>query len=269
MFIAVITGQFIEIITLFGIVIIHELGHVFAAISYGWKVEEIELLPFGGVAKINQTMDSIWAEMIVAVAGPFQNLMMIIVAYTFQEFAMWSDNWTTFFIQANIWIGLFNLLPVSPLDGYKVLKGFLFLLFSYRKAVMVSIFISIVVIIFFLIWASGLLYGMKVNINGMILLLFFIYNNWIEIKQAPYQFWRFLFSKLDNKPKRNIKAVPLIVHQDTLIIHALRLLSKERYHLFYLMSNEGDIIKVLPEERVLKTLFNEKELYQPIQILAI
>ncbi|WP_339059915.1 M50 family metallopeptidase [Tepidibacillus marianensis] len=91
------TGQFIEIITLFGVVMIHELGHVFTAKSYGWKIIEIQLLPFGGMAKVEQPNDSRLEEFVVALAGPLQNLMMILVTLGFQRLQLWSNEWATFF----------------------------------------------------------------------------------------------------------------------------------------------------------------------------
>lgn len=52
--ISVLTGYFIETVTLFGIVFIHEMGHVVAAKSFGWRVKEVQLLPFGGVAVVEE-----------------------------------------------------------------------------------------------------------------------------------------------------------------------------------------------------------------------
>jgi len=65
------SGYFLEVVTLFGLILIHELGHVSVARHFGWRMTEIELLPFGGVAKTDE-----WGtvpakeEMLVAIAGP-------------------------------------------------------------------------------------------------------------------------------------------------------------------------------------------------------
>lgn len=78
---AVWTGYFIEIITLFVLVLIHELGHAAAAGAFGWRVDSIELLPFGGVVKTDEwgTVPS-REEMTVALAGPFQHILMILIS---------------------------------------------------------------------------------------------------------------------------------------------------------------------------------------------
>lgn len=261
---SIFTGQFIEIITLFAVVIIHELGHVFAAKSYGWRILEVQLLPFGGMAKVEQKNDSIWEELIVAVSGPLQNLIMIAIAILFQQFNLWSNEWTTFFIEANLLIGLFNLLPISPLDGSKILKSLFYLLLPYKRATKASIFVSIILTILLLILFSGYFWGYKLNFNGLILSLFFIYNNFLEVKQLHYVFWHFLLKKLNLKPKRNIKATPIIVQQDITLIDALNLLYKGKYHFFYLLSNEGEIVKIIPEEKLIRSVLEQKELNKPI-----
>lgn len=265
---AIVTGQFFEIISLFAVVMIHELGHLFAAKSYGWKLIEIELLPFGGVARVEQKNDSIWEEFIVAIAGPLQNAILIFIAIGFKKLNLWSDEWTTFFIQANTIIGLFNLIPISPLDGNKILKALLFLFLPFKKAIMASIFISIVVMLFFIIWASGILINTKVNINGIILGIFFIYSNVIDIKQSPYLFWTFILKKA-NRKTRNTAALQVIVSDDLSIIKALNLLRRERYHLFYILSPEGKIKKIIPEERLLMVALTGTNLNDPISFINI
>ena len=42
-------GRFLEIVTLFAVVLIHEIGHSAAAKAFGWKIREVMLTPFGGV----------------------------------------------------------------------------------------------------------------------------------------------------------------------------------------------------------------------------
>ena len=74
------TGYFLEAITLFGIVLIHELGHLTAAKGFGWRVQEVQLLPFGGVLIVDELgTTSTREELIVALAGPLQHVWMILV----------------------------------------------------------------------------------------------------------------------------------------------------------------------------------------------
>ncbi len=73
--IAIMTAQFQTLLLLFWIVLWHELGHVVAAHMFSWRVKRILLLPFGGVAEMDEHGNRPFhEELIVTLAGPFQHI---------------------------------------------------------------------------------------------------------------------------------------------------------------------------------------------------
>jgi Zn-dependent protease len=48
-------------------------------------------------------------------------------------------------MRANIWWGIFNLLPVSPLDGGQAVRNFLRMFLSERTAFVIAVWLGIIV----------------------------------------------------------------------------------------------------------------------------
>ena len=68
--ITIITGNFKDFTLVTLIIIIHELGHISAAIYYKWNIEKIIILPFGGITIFNEYLNRpIKEELIIALAG--------------------------------------------------------------------------------------------------------------------------------------------------------------------------------------------------------
>jgi Zn-dependent protease/CBS domain-containing protein len=130
---------------IFGSVVLHELGHALVARGSGIPAKGIILLPIGGITILDEAHaipDPInaWKRDIrIAVAGPIVNLViaglaaLILLAAIpgFQLMArplMHSSALLRSIVWANIYLGLFNLLPAYPMDGGRALRA----LFSRR-----------------------------------------------------------------------------------------------------------------------------------------
>src|SRR5680860_530402 len=65
----------------FTLVLLHELGHGLMARQFHLRVRDVTLLPFGGVAHIEQMPSSPRKEALVALAGPLTNLAVAVVTF--------------------------------------------------------------------------------------------------------------------------------------------------------------------------------------------
>ena len=74
------------VIMVFGSVVLHELGHAFAASRFGIKTRSITLLPIGGLARLDSLPEKPKEELIVAIAGPIVNVLLALFIFPFLHF---------------------------------------------------------------------------------------------------------------------------------------------------------------------------------------
>lgn len=109
---------------LFALVFGHEICHSLAARAMGIEVTEIELAPFGGVARVASDIElRPVAEIVVALAGPAFNVLLVLLATFVDHFLLLCPAYLASFIGANLLLAGFNLLPALPLDGGRVLRA--------------------------------------------------------------------------------------------------------------------------------------------------
>jgi len=131
-------------------VTLHELCHSLQARHFGVKVEEIILLPIGGVAAMRSIPEKPSEEFKISIAGPLFNITFALVLFLPAYYLLGPENlfhpgietWPKTFAYA-FWINpilaLFNLLPAFPMDGGRVLRSFLARRMEYGKATRIAV----------------------------------------------------------------------------------------------------------------------------------
>ncbi len=136
------------ILALFGCVVLHELGHAFAARAFGIQTRDITLLPIGGVARLERMPEDPWQEFIVALAGPFVNVLIAAILFVglfvtgslgaLDDLIATSGSFLMRLMFVNIVLVVFNLIPAFPMDGGRVLRAILASQMDYAKATRIA-----------------------------------------------------------------------------------------------------------------------------------
>jgi len=176
-----ITGNFKGFFIFSIIILIHELGHIIPALYYKWKIEKVILLPFGALTlfkeKINRPLKE---EFIILMSGP---LIQIVFTYLLLQIHYDIDiqNYSNLIL-------FFNLLPIYPLDGSKLLNIILNKITNFKKSHLLTIYISFLTIFFLFI-------KVKTNLIFILIIIFIINKVIEELKNHKNLFNLFLLER--------------------------------------------------------------------------
>lgn len=159
-----LTGQ----IEIYGILmffaLLHEIGHLVAGILLKFKPQSLKIFPLGlcisfstfpkdyNYKVMNGNLLKI-KEMIIAISGPLTNLIIICCSLLFLKGILLEK-----IIYANILIVIFNMLPIYPLDGGRIVYNILYLFLGHRKSLLYTNYISNAVTIGMTMLASITIY---------------------------------------------------------------------------------------------------------------
>lgn len=149
------------------LVLLHEFGHCFAAHYYKVEAKEIILNPLFGAAMIRPPQNAL-IETVIALSGPMANLLLIPFLY----FAScWIHCFFETILYGNLIIFGFNLLPLYPLDGGRVVRAILFhCLNNYNDATLYAARISQITSIL-LVFPATIFFGLIFGVSLLVIAL--------------------------------------------------------------------------------------------------
>ncbi len=162
------------------IIIVHEFGHLGAALYFKWNTGKIVIYPFGGCCKFDERINrSLKEELIILLCGPFvQIILYYIMGYLTTKGFMTYRNFSIF-KNYHYTLLLFNLIPIYPLDGGRILNIFFNYLLPFKRGNKVVIIISVFIILIAMFFYKSLNFTMMSILIMSELLIYFKRQNFL------------------------------------------------------------------------------------------
>jgi len=191
---SIITGHFKDFILFTIIILFHELGHIITGIYFKWNIEKILVLPFGAITIFNTNINKPFKEeLIVSIMGFIFQFILYFVLKPLNINNLSVLNYSIF---------LFNILPIYPLDGSKILNCILNLIFPFKLSNKILIIISFIFLLSFFLLKNLIFY---------FIILFLLLKIIDQIKKRNFIFIKFLLERKDKKNKyKKIKTIKKI-----------------------------------------------------------
>lgn len=145
----VLAGYYANLVVFTSLIVVHELGHCLMARMNGISVLEIVIYPYGGVLKLDGFLNlDILRELLVAMAGVIFQFLFFMVIYFLYQKGIVREYIYVLYKQYNSSMIFFNLLPIYPLDGGRIVYLFICLIVPFYFANLVMVIFSSMILVF-------------------------------------------------------------------------------------------------------------------------
>ncbi|WP_170007808.1 M50 family metallopeptidase [Bacillus fonticola] len=251
---SIITANFWSLLALASLVLIHELGHAFMASFFSWRIRSIQLLPFGGVAEMEEHGNRpMFQEWLVVLAGPVQHVWIAGLLYVLHTTSLLSTSTFELWSGLNIVLLCFNLLPIWPLDGGKIVFLLLCTFQTFVKAHERTLFVSLAVLFLYVV---AVLFVEPLHMTSYVLATFLAVSLWKEWKYRRYVFIRFLLERYYGKKQSVGSLQPLRLQEDVTVYEALTRFKRGKKHTIQSVAG-GQTMGHIDENELLHVFFAE------------
>lgn len=232
--------------------LLHEAAHAAAAINQGYNSTSVTLMPYGAVLNSTDNLDKS-SEVVIAAAGPIASFMLALITVAFWWLAPESFAYTKPFYLATLTVGVFNLIPVFPLDGSRIVLGLTKNRLQTLKLLKYSgIGFSFILLAFFVASAFN-----EINYTLGILAVFLFAGATAGTKSEMY------IHILNNSPLskaygEGVREETVIISEDLILKRLIRLINNKSIKTFKLINGETKITATLSESEMLSIISKNK-----------
>ena len=207
-----LTNQILLYAILMLFAFIHEIGHLLAGLILKLKPNLIRITPFGlsitfeGYGeKVHNNINK--KRLLIALAGPLTNIILVIIFMLIPDWNFIVSK--EILVYSNLLIAMFNLMPIYPLDGGRILENVLKYKMNNIKSVEITNKVSNLLAIIITILASIFVFYIK-NIAVFFVILYLWYL--IVKENERFRLLKKAYNVIENKYNMCWKLIKLIVN---------------------------------------------------------
>ncbi|WP_010076643.1 M50 family metallopeptidase [Clostridium cellulovorans] len=250
----VLLGFKIQLLLTVIFIFLHELAHYYTAFVLGFKGYDIEVSPLGTRLNLKELEEaSLEEDIIISIAGPVLNIILAVLFYVL--FKNYDYDILYRITEVNFVLAIFNLLPALPLDGGRLFRDILSCKLTYRKATYYSVIMGAIIgTVFFIIFIYEVI-NVRVNLNFVMMGIFFIFTAYSEYKTIAYVVMGDLMKKRVKFLKKGfLENRSLSVHHKQTILSAMGRIDKNKHMILWVLDDDMKLIDYICEEELLEAV---------------
>lgn len=252
---------------IFSALLLHELAHIGAAKFFGVRIYEMELLPFGCSAQMDDIFEhKPGQEAVIAAAGPLCSLFTGLAAYALCERYAVSGEWARFFnefIAYSYTIAGFNLIPALPLDGGRILRAVISRKEDGGRATRLCAWLGIVFAAGLISYAAYYYFAHKEITFVPALALFLLLSAIKELKTSRFMRAKAMLSRGRGQSGDSFRIKSIAVYYDMPLSRVVSSFTDSHYYVVNIMDKNMRILGSL-DEKTLEAAYLEKEGNTPV-----
>ncbi|NSW89512.1 MAG: peptidase M50 [Firmicutes bacterium] len=251
---------------------LHEAAHIITAVILGIKVNGIRVLPVGLNAIIEEDFSPLWKKVLVYLSGPAANGILYVAGILALKY-MYAANiygckYITVmsaykinimnFINVNLYLTIFNILPVVPLDGSRILINILisgkgiYVAHKYIKKLS-----AVFAIVFIFIGFIQLFYSSFFNYSLITIGIYIIIQIISKGAEAAFMNMKQIIFRRSRLLKKGIYPVRDLVAVKTMPLgDVLKNMDFDRFHIIYVLDENFRILKMYTEQEIVDAVIN-------------
>ena len=252
---SVLLGFFKVMFLYFVCLLLHEFVHSLVARKLGYKIGKITLIATGVTLEAESDEFTFNEEILIAISAPLFNFSLSLLLVVFWWLIPETYNFTLDLFVINLSIFAFNMLPIFPLDGGRVLLAILSKKKERQVAVMITKTVTIVfACLLFVVFIVSLFFVPNFNFGVMAVTLFL--GAITEDKSAVYKRNFYLLRKYERAKKRGVEEKKIYVSEDIKPYNLLRLIDARFYVVFILVDKNMKEVGIIKERDLVESFTN-------------